>query len=66
VDFAKPEDFSLIQAYADSTKKNFEVMRNIRPKDMNAVRAALKQFLENCRFENCRPNKGYIQALGFK
>jgi aryl-phospho-beta-D-glucosidase BglC (GH1 family) len=66
VDFAKPEGFSLIQAYADSTKKNFEVMRNIRPKDMNAVRAALKQFLENCRFENCRPNKGYIQALGFR
>jgi aryl-phospho-beta-D-glucosidase BglC (GH1 family) len=66
VDFAKPAGFEEVQRYADSVKKNFEVMRNIRPKDMGAIRAALKQFLENCRFENCRPNPGYIRALGFR
>jgi hypothetical protein len=66
VDFAKPAGFEQVQRYADSVKKNFEVMRNIRPKDMGAIRAALKQFLENCRFENCRPNPGYIRALGFR
>ena len=66
VDFARPAGFEQIQAYADSVKKNFEVMRSIRPKDMQAVRAALKQFLVNCRFENCRPQQGYIEALGMR
>jgi endoglucanase len=40
-------------------------VRNHRPKDMEAVREALHNYLLQCRFENCFPNKGYIKALGF-
>ena len=65
VDFARPEGFEKIQSYADSVKNNFEHMRKLRPADMAAVRKSLDQFLEYSKFKNCRPNTGYIQALGF-
>jgi aryl-phospho-beta-D-glucosidase BglC (GH1 family) len=65
VDFARPEGFEKIQSYADSVKNNFEHMRKLRPADMAAVRKSLDQFLEYSKFKNCRPNMGYIQALGF-
>jgi hypothetical protein len=52
--------------YAETPKKNFEDIRKARPKDVDQIRKALNGFLENCKFENCKPNSGYIQALGFK
>ncbi len=65
VDFAKPVGFENIQDYADSVKNNFEHMRKLRPADMTLVKKSMEQFLVNCTFKNCRPNMGYIQALGF-
>jgi hypothetical protein len=65
VDFANPAGFEKVQAYTDSVKNNFEHMRKLRPADMVAVRKSLNDFLENSRFKNCRPNDGYIKALGF-
>ena len=65
VDFARPEGFEKIQAYADSARNNFEHMRKLRPTDMTLVRKSLDQFIENCKFKNCRPSEGYIKALGF-
>jgi hypothetical protein len=65
VEFVKPDGFEKVQAYADSVKNNFEHMRKLRPADMVSVRKSLDQFLENSKFINCRPNDGYIKALGF-
>ncbi|HUR10071.1 MAG TPA: cellulase family glycosylhydrolase [Flavitalea sp.] len=64
VDFPRPVNFELIQNFADTTRTSFEDIRKMRPTNIQAVKQALNDFLENCRFKNCRPNTGYITALG--
>ncbi|CAN5612694.1 hypothetical protein BH10BAC2_BH10BAC2_05950 [soil metagenome] len=66
VTFNIPANYDMVMNYADSSKKNFEVIRNIRPKNTAEIQAGLDSFLEHCRFKNCTPNEGYIKALGFK
>lgn len=63
VTFDQPEGYDAIIAFADAPRASFEELRKIRP-DMQRVRAALAAFLKNCKFENCRPNTGYLKALG--
>lgn len=65
VTFDKPENYDAISAFADTTRSTFEKVRKARP-DMSAAKKSLEQFLINCRFENCKPNEGYVKALGFK
>lgn len=65
VTFDKPENYDAISAFADTTRSTFEEVRKARP-DMSAAKKSLEQFLINCRFENCKPNEGYVKALGFK
>jgi len=66
VTFKVPEHYDVIVKYAETAKKNFEDIRNARPKNIDEVKQALNGFLENCQFKNCASNKGYITALGFK
>jgi len=66
VTFKVPEHYDVIVKYAETPKKNFEDIRNARPKNIDEVKQALDGFLENCQFKNCASNKGYITALGFK
>ncbi|MDH4057273.1 MAG: glycoside hydrolase family 5 protein [Cyclobacteriaceae bacterium] len=65
MNFNEPESYSLITKYALSDRSTYEKIRNARP-DKQKVQQALNEFLENCRFENNYPNKGYCEALGFK
>jgi endoglucanase len=65
VTFKVPDHYDVVIKYAETPKKNFEDIRNARPKNIDEVKQALNGFLENCRFKNCIPNKGYIAALGF-
>lgn len=66
VTFKIPQNYEVVMQYADTAKKNFEVIRNTRPKNTTEIEAVLDGFLENCRFKNCIQNEGYIKALGFK
>jgi len=63
VQFDKPEDYDLIIEYANTPRNSFEDIRKLRP-DTEKVKKALDKFLENSLFKNCRPNEGYIKALG--
>jgi len=65
VTFPRPPAYDSLIHYAESARKNFADIRKLRPKDMTAIRQAMNTYLEQCRFENCRPNLGYIKALGF-
>jgi len=38
-------------------------MREARP-DQQTFRRLLREFAENCRFEHCQPQAGYIQTMG--
>ncbi len=64
VEFAMPEGYDLFINYAETAKPNFEAIRKARPENMDAVKKALEEFLNKCKFENCTPNNGYISALG--
>ena len=66
VQFDVPEFYDQVIAYAETPKKNFEEIRKARPKDIDQIRKALQGFLNNCRLEHCKPNVGYVEALGFK
>ena len=64
--FSVPKYYDTVMLYADTLRNSFEEIRKARPKNIELVKQALDGFLNNCKFSNCTPNKGYIEALGFK
>jgi endoglucanase len=66
VQFSIPAGYENISRFADSSRTSFEDTRKKRPAGPQEIKQALDGFNENCLFKNCRPNKGYIEALGFK
>jgi len=69
MNFDKPPGYDNFVRYAESDRSTFAAIRalkdsidGIRPKEIEAL---LNQYVENSKFENCYPNKGYCDALGF-
>lgn len=65
ITFSKPAHYDSVIAYADTLRGSYKDIRKVMPKDKAIIRQALNDLLLNCRFERCRPNEGYIKALGF-
>ncbi|MDQ6814056.1 MAG: glycoside hydrolase family 5 protein [Bacteroidota bacterium] len=65
VSFDVPAGYDSVIFYADAPKKNFQDIRDLTPKNVQATKAALNKLLENVLFQNCHANAGYIKALGF-
>lgn len=63
VTFEKPEGWDMIAEYAAGPRSGYRSIRSRRP-PVEEARAALREFLRLCKFENCRQNAGYLQALG--
>jgi len=61
----KPLYYDELIQYAKSPRTDFASIRKARPENADHIRQALKEYLNNCLFVNCIPNKGYIRALGF-
>lgn len=66
VQFSIPAGYDSVMRFADTARISFEAIRKTRPGNQQQVKQALDGFLQNCLFQNCTPNKGYIEALGFK
>ncbi|MFA6247546.1 MAG: glycoside hydrolase family 5 protein, partial [Mucilaginibacter sp.] len=64
--FNEPNGYDEIIAYTEKPRGSFEEIRKAAPADREKIRKALWGFLENSKFANCIPNKGYIEALGLK
>lgn len=58
-----PAHWKEIQTYADAIGLASEEKRKLRP-PAAVSRQALEELLENIRVERCRPNPGYLKALG--
>ncbi len=58
-----PANYDLIINYANTNRTSFEDIRKNRP-DIDLVKKSLKDYLENCKFENCEINYDYLHALG--
>lgn len=65
VGFPAPENWDRVVAFAEAPRGSYGEIRDARP-DQAVVRAALEGLIENCRFENCIPQKGYIRSLGLE
>ena len=65
VQFKRPAHYDSVITYAETAKKNFADIRKFRPQNMELIKQALNEYLKQCLFENCFPNKGYMKALGF-
>ena len=59
-----PGGYDKIIEYTVQPRLSFEEIRKATPADRELIKKALYDFINNSRFENCRPNKGYIEALG--
>jgi endoglucanase len=66
VTFKKPANYDMVIAYSQKPRGGFEDIRKASPslEDRAKMKQALFDMLENCKFENCTPNRGYIEALG--
>lgn len=57
-----PENWEQIVAFTESPRISYQDIREARP-DQAMVQKAMTDLLENCRFENCVVNEGYVKAL---
>jgi endoglucanase len=64
--FDIPANYDKIIAYTELPRGDFAAIRKAAPADREAIKKALYDFINNSKFENCHPNKGYIEALGLK
>ncbi|HZX57292.1 MAG TPA: cellulase family glycosylhydrolase [Mucilaginibacter sp.] len=66
VTFNVPENYNQVIEYAEKPRADFEEIRKATPANREQIKKALYDFINNSKFENCRVNKGYVGALGFK
>jgi endoglucanase len=66
ITFPVPEHYNLLIKYADQPKSNFADLRKYAPSDRGLIETALNNLLEQCKFENCTTNNGYLKGLGLK
>jgi endoglucanase len=65
ITFDVPAGFEKIIDYTELPRGDFAAIRKAAPADREEIKKALDGFLNNCRFENCKVNNGYVSALGF-
>jgi aryl-phospho-beta-D-glucosidase BglC (GH1 family) len=66
ITFDEPQGYDELIAYTEQPRADFAAIRKAAPQNRETIKKALYAFINNSRFENCRPNKGYIEALGLK
>ncbi|MBN8838048.1 MAG: glycoside hydrolase family 5 protein [Sphingobacteriia bacterium] len=61
-----PANYDSVIQYAEAPKNSFKDIRKLAPANRQVYKQALDDLLNNCLFQNCLQNQGYIQALGFE
>ncbi|MET0391896.1 MAG: cellulase family glycosylhydrolase [Chitinophagaceae bacterium] len=61
----KPAYYDSLVKYAESPRTSFKDIRTLKP-NAAEIKKALEGFLNNCLFEHCTANEGYIRALGLQ
>ena len=64
--FAYPEGWKeTISKFAEGDRSSYAAIQKNRPDRAKALEL-MRKYVENCRFENCRAEEGYIKAVGLK
>lgn len=58
-----PAGWQTLVDFTQADRTTYEQLRKSRP-DQQVIKRALDEYLENCRYDNCIKNNGYISALG--
>lgn len=58
-----PENWDVIVEYTKQDRSTFSKIREVRP-NPEIVKQAMEELLEGMKFENCKVNRGYIEAMG--
>ncbi len=66
VQFKQPAGYDSLIVYTQKPRTTFAEIRKAAPANREQIKQALNDVLKNCLFENCTPNKAYIQGLGLK
>lgn len=61
----QPENWDKVIEFTQSPRNGFDEIRKARP-DQDLMKKTLQQWVENCKFSNCKVNEGYIKAMGMK
>ena len=60
-----PDDWAAIITFAEGPRSTFEEVRKNRP-PREKIQKALRDYLEQIKFTNCKVNQGYLKALGLR
>jgi len=67
VQFKQPTNYDQLIEYTQKPRTTFgEIRKSSSSINRQQIIQTLNELLKNCRFENCTPNKGYIEGLGLK
>lgn len=66
ITFDVPAGYDKVIDYTEKPRGDFKAIREAAPENREELIKALDAFIENSKFRNCKPNKGYIEALGLK
>lgn len=58
-----PADWQTVIDFVEADRSTYKDIRDARP-NQAAARKILLDYIENCKFNNCSINEGYIRALG--
>jgi aryl-phospho-beta-D-glucosidase BglC (GH1 family) len=59
----KPAEWDAIIGFSEGPRHTFEEIRKNRP-SQTTIKKALDGLLQNIKMENCKANRGYLNALG--
>ena len=62
---ARPAGWDKVVEFAEGPRTSYADLRELKT-DRAAARAAMEEFIRNCRFENCTPQKSYIRSISLK
>jgi hypothetical protein len=65
MNIAPPENWDKVIEFTESPRNGFDEIRKARP-DQELVKKAMLQLIENCKYNNCKVNEGYVKAMGMK
>lgn len=61
----RPADWQIIVDFAEASRESYAKIREARPDQQKAIEV-LNAFIENAKFENCKPQTSYINSLLMK
>ncbi len=65
MNIAPPENWDKVIEFTEGPRNGFDEIRKARP-DQELVKKAMLQVIENCKYNNCKVNEGYVKAMGMR